>query len=398
MKKRKNYGRKIKKKKINLYPKKKTKAQKIIYTVLTLIVLLGIGFLGFCLGKPIIEYIEKNKGKSDEPVWTPPVQTTETAETLPDTTTAPSPESQPQTTVKEEMTVAAGNYYSAPVPSSALSNTASLAAFGAKASAEGYNAVTVQLKNNSGFIKYASEIELLQGTEAVTGTLSAKEIAFILKEKGLAPIAVVSVLSDNEGCIINPDISYKVIDEADMSWLDYTGEAPVRWANPESSATAEYNRAVVDELLASGFSEVILTNVVYPDFQEYDRHYISAKYFESDRYKHLNNVVFDGTAVEVNASDIISGQFTRTAEVLKNKSVLSDNKIIVRIERNAFSAEDGYPADASALLEDIMTRISLKTTGLKLSPMVMTADFTPEEVSAMKEKAEKMGFEDFYLS
>ncbi|MBQ8411117.1 MAG: hypothetical protein IJX15_05235, partial [Ruminiclostridium sp.] len=103
MKKRKNYGRKIKKKKINLYPKKKTKAQKIIYTVLTLILLLGIGFLGFCLGKPIIEYIEKNKGKSDEPVWTPPAQTTEAAKTLPDTTTAPSSESQPQTTVKEEM-------------------------------------------------------------------------------------------------------------------------------------------------------------------------------------------------------------------------------------------------------------------------------------------------------
>lgn len=398
MKKRKNYGRKIKRKKINLYPKKKTKAQKIICTVLTIIVILGIVFLGYCLGKSVLQYIEKNKDNKDEPVWTPPAETEETSPSAsPDETQPPVIETE-QTTVTERIPVAEENFYTVTVPSSALSNTVSLSAFVAKASAEGYNAAMIQLKNNGGYIKYASETEFLKGTEAVTGTLTAEEISAVLKEKGISPIAVISVLSDNEGCIINPDISYKVIDEADMSWLDYTGETPVRWANPESKATADYNKAIVDELMSAGFTEIILTNVVYPDFQEYDRNYINAKYFSADRYKHLNNVVFDGTAVEVKASDIISGQFTKTAEVLKNKSELTDNKIIVRIERSAFSAEEGYPADAAALLEDVMTRVSLKTAGFKLSPMILSADFTPEEVSAMKEKAEKLGYSDFYLS
>ncbi len=400
MKKRKSYGRKIKRSRINLYPKRKTKAQKILGTIFLIILILGIVFLGYCLGKPLLEYIEKNRNNPDAPVWTPPVQTDETDvpdDTEPFTAETSVPESETQTTVPAEEPVLSGNVYAVSVPTSALSNAASLTAFAAKSVSEGYTAAVVQLKDSAGNIRYSSDLEVLRDAENVTGTLKAEEIAKILKDKGIIPIASLSVLKDNAGCALNPDMSFKITDEADMSWLDYKEGSPIRWANPENEATALYNKAVADELKAAGFSEIILFNVIFPDFQDYDREYIAAKYFAADRYKLLNSVVWDGAAIEVNAEDVILGNLSETAEVLKNKAALTDNKIIVKINRSAFTGADGYPADAAALLEDVMARISAKNAGLTLVPMVSASEFTPSELSAMKEAAEKLGYKDFYI-
>lgn len=389
MKKRKNYGRKIKRSRVNLYPKRKTKTQKILGTVFLVIVILGIVFLGYCLASPLLEYIEKNfgTGQSDEPVWTPPQESTsavsETAE--------PTAEA-----VTEEQLGTAGKGYTASVPSSALANSASLSAFAAKSAAEGYTSAMVQLKDSSGNLRYLSSIEAVQDTEIIIGTLTAEEISRILREKGITPVAAVSVLADNAGCAANPDMSYKITDEENMSWLDYTYEHPIRWSDPASEAAAAYNREVYNELKAAGFEEIILSDIIFPDFQDYDRKYIDGKYFESSRYKLLAGVIPEGAVIQVNAEDIVINQFTKTAEVLKNKSALSASKVLVRLSREAFPSENGYPADAGNLLEAVMGQAAAKT-GLTLIPMIEKEDFSPAEIEDMKETAEKMGYTEFYV-
>lgn len=55
--KRKNYGNKIKRRKTNLYKKKKTEAQKTAAKVMLIILIIGIAVLGYCLGKPLLEYM-----------------------------------------------------------------------------------------------------------------------------------------------------------------------------------------------------------------------------------------------------------------------------------------------------------------------------------------------------
>lgn len=398
MKKRKYYGRKIKRSKINLYPRRKTKAQKILSTVLLIILLLALGFLGYCLGKPLLEYFEKNQNMGSSPVWTPPEDTESTsAQTEPPVTTAPEGETAVTTASESESLVSDGISYTVNVPASALLNYTSLSTFAKKSASEGFTAAMVQLKDGAGHLRYASDIEAVQNTDVIIGVMTAEEICSALRENGLEPVAVVSALADNAGCVAIPDMSYKVTDEDDVSWLDYTAENPVRWANPENEATLLYIKEVKDELTASGFTEIIQTNIVFPDFQEYDKKYVEAKYFSADRYKLLSGAVMYGHSIEVNAEDVISGQFTGTAEVLKNKTQLTNNKIVVKISRGAFPVEEGYPADAGSLLEIVMAQAMSKNSGFTLAPMIEGKDFLPAEISDMQKTAKEMGFTDFYV-
>ncbi len=395
MKKRKNYGRKIKRSKINLYPKKKTKAQKILGTVLLIVLILGIVFLGYCLGKPLLDFIEKSSDPGDNtPAWTPPANTAQGAE-IPEDTAADT-DSPAQTTTPAP--VETPDIHAVSVPVSALQNSASLSTFASKVSAEGYTAAIVNMKNNSGYLLYKTDVAPVKDSEAVLGMMTAAEICGILEQNGLVPVAEVSVLSDNKGCQLNSDMCYKIVDEPTVSWLDYfsTGE-PVRWTDPSSEAAVTYNKAVTDELKAAGFEKIIQTDIVFPPFQEYDREYIAAEYFASDRYKMLENVIFDDTAVCVDAKDIIINSMTGTAEVLKNKTRLTQNIVIVKIDREAFTAEGGYPADAAALLEDVMAQCEVKCMGMELLPMIEKADFSPDEIKAMHSAAENAGYSDFYI-
>ena len=401
MKKRKNYGRKIKRSKINLYPKRKTKAQKILGTVLLIIIILAVVFLGYCLGKPLLEYFKLNTDSlsSDGPAWTPPADSLET-----ETSYEASPESADaatsantsaaQTTTPAEKT----DIYSVSVPVSALSNSASLSAFASKAVTEGYTAAAVNLKDSSGYLLYTSQLEVVKDSEIILGMLSAKEICDILNQNGLTPVARLSVLSDNEGCRLNPDMCYKIADEPEISWLDYytTGE-PLRWSNPEAPAAAEYNNAIVAEIKAAGFKNIVLTDIIFPEFQEYDKEFLSLKYFAADRYKMLTAVVSENTALLVRSDDIILNNMSGSAEVLKNKSSLSTNTVIVSINRGSFAEAGGYPAGAEALLEDIMAQASAKCAGMSLSPMVSRTEFSEVEIEQMKSAAEKLGYKDFYV-
>lgn len=398
MKKRKNYGRKIKRNKINLYPRKKTKAQKIAGTVALIVLIVAIIFLGYCLGKPLLEFIEKNMnsdGKND-PAWTPPPETTLSEEIPEDSvTTDATTDSQETAPPAQEINP---DIYAVPVPVSALQNSASLSAFVSKAASEGYTAAIVTMKNSKGQLLYATETEPAKDSEAVIGTMKASEICDAITRNGLVPIAEISVLSDNEGGKINGDMCYKIVDEPTVSWLEYfsTGE-PLRWSDPSREATAAYNKAFADELKNAGFAKIIATDTVFPPFQEYDREYIAASYFAADRYKLLAGAVIADTCIAVNAEDIILNDMGNTAEVLKNKATVIDNVVIVRISRTAFTAENGYPADAAALLEDVMSQCEVKCMGMELVPMVEKSGFSAEEIISMKTTAEKIGYSDFYI-
>lgn len=397
---RNKYGRKIKRTK-NLYRKKKTKAQKILGTVFLIIIILAIFFLGFCLGKPLLEFLEKNANR-EEPQWTPPTVSTSSepqiSDEQPETQTS-APETEPETAPEQAAENVSTEFCAVTAPSSALSNTTSLAAFAAKSKSEGYSAAVVMLKDKNGVIRYASELELLKDRgELVSGTLRAGEIVKTLEDNGLTAIAAISVLEDDAGCKEFPDMSFKINDGSDMSWLDYytTGSA-LRWANPESEAAISYNEAIISELKAAGFSEILLTGLVFPDLQNYDRQYIDARYFSADRYKMLEPLVPDGAYVEMKASDIIAEEYGRTAELLKDRAFLKNKQLVVRIDRSSFTAEAGYPAEAVGLVEDVLARADAATAGLTVIPAVESDDFTAEELSAVKSSLEKAGYKACFV-
>jgi len=397
---RNKYGRKIKRTK-NLYRKKKTKAQKILGTVFLIIIIVAIFFLGYCLGKPLLEFLEKNANR-EEPQWTPPTVSTAADPQISDEQINQTPAAAPETgsplQTTEPQDALSESFYAVTAPSSALSNTTSLAAFAAKSKSEGYSAVIVVLKDNSGIIRYRSELEELKDRSLVQGTLRPAEITKTLADNGLAAVAAISMLEDDAGCKEFPDMSFKINDGSDMSWLDYytTGSA-LRWANPESKATISYNEAIISELKSAGFSEILLTGLVFPDLQNYDRQYIAERYFAADRYKMLEPLVPDGAYIEMRASDIIAEELGRTAELLKDRAFLKDKQIVVRIDRSSFTTEAGYPAEAAGLVEDVLARTNAATAGLTVIPAVESEDFTSEELSAVKNSLEKAGYKACFV-
>lgn len=378
MKNRRRYGRKIKRSKTNLYKRKKTPAQKAFGTVLLIIGVCAAVFLGYCLGKPLLEFLEK-AAEREQPEWTPPVTSTTPVETEPDGIDAPdAAETEETKSAAEEKTKAIT------APSTALLNSSSLSAFAARAKSDGYNTVLFELKDEGGYLHYASPTAAAMNEELILSPLTAAEISETVLNAELTPIAAVSVLSDDAGCRANPDLSYKIVGE-NVSWLDYSGDMPIRHVNPESKATGEYLNAIVGELNDAGIT-VLLKDLAFPDFQPYDRRYIAEKYFEESRSALLAALVPENVPVEMLAEDVLAENYGRTAELLRERSFTNreDASIAVRIRRESFPTSEGYPADAAGLIEDLLARIRLKTGAVTVIPVIESGGFSAAELSSIQ--------------
>lgn len=386
MKNRKRYGRKIKRSKTNLYKRKKTPAQKAFGTVLLIIGVCAAVFLGYCLGKPLLEFLEKS-AEREQPEWTPPVTSTTPAETEPDGTdvsdTAETEEAKPAP--EEEIKAVTA-------PSTALLNSSSLSAFAARAKNDGYNTVLFELKDEGGYLHYASPTAAAMSEELILSRLTAAEISETVLNAGLTPIAAVSVLSDDAGCRANPDLSYKIVGE-NVSWLDYSGEMPIRHVNPESKATGEYLNAIVGELNDAGIT-VLLKDLAFPDFQPYDHRYIAEKYFDESRSALLAALVPENVPVEMLAEDVLAENYGRTAELLRERSFTGreNARIAVRIRRESFPTSEGYPADAAGLVEDLLARIRLKTGSVTVIPVIESGGFSAAELSSIQKLLEDRSY------
>lgn len=438
MNKRKHYGRKIKKTK-NLYRRKKTAGQKVFSTVMLVIAVSAAAFVGFCVGKPLLEYLgnmqktdltemtprtvyEEQKGiEADQPGSASTdsdisgVSETERAEAVTageneEFRTTPSKEEQApaessgnslptEDTSATTVPVMAGNgsLSAFEAPAGALSNRSSLSAVLAKARSGGYNSAVIQLKDKSGYFHYKTEIE---GTEdLIKGTMSLDEIMTVFKENSIIPIAEIAVLSDNMGCEAFPEMSFKIANEPSVSWLDYSSEGHPRWSNPENSATREYFAKISAELNSAGFENIMLTDVVFPDFQHYDfeRSYIDYKYGSDDRYKMLYNVVKAGNIIEIRAADVLSDPLGRTAEILRDTSMLHDNKIAVIISRNDFTTEAGFPADAKSMAETVLSFVKQKTGDLTVIPIIESSGFDDAEKAKIISSFGSMGYDSYII-
>lgn len=403
MNKRKYYGRKIKKTK-NLYRRKKSTGQKVFGTVILVLAIAALAFLGFCIGKPLLDYIG-SIGTKEMPEWTPADSYREQQEAEPaESTSAAGTTAVPETAEAFQTTAVSVTEPDIPevsmisaveIPTSALANRSSLSAVLAKAKAGGYNAAVVQLKDRNGYLHYKSGIEDTE--DIIKGSMTAEEIIAVFTENKMLPAAQISLLADQAGCITFTDMSYKIKDEGDVSWLDYKTGSAVRWANPESSATCEYNARITAELVTAGFEDIIVTDVVFPDFQDYDREYIADKYFRSDRFKMLYNVIKSGYIIEMTASDVIATPFGRTAEALGDVTQLRNNSIALVIDRKSLTAEGGYPAEARSFVETVLSLAAKKTGGLPIVPVIENSGFDNTEITKIIALLGELGYEKYII-
>ena len=432
--KRRHYGRKIKRTK-NLYRRRKTAGQKVFGTVMLVLAVSAIAFLGFCIGKPLLDYIGSIGKEPPAEKWTPaasyagqqdekaplesgfdvsgaasevsdesesgsvsdvPGSTVPVSDDVRQTVETNQPHSTTADTGAETvLTIPSDStLVSAEAPASALSNRASLAAVLAKAKSGGFNAVVVQLKDRNGCLHYKSGIAGVADSVVDEGSMTLDEIISVFAENGMIPIAEIAVLSDDKGCMLFPDMSFKCKDDPVMSWLQ---GGVRRWANPESDAAREYFVKVTTELTGSGFEHILLTDVVFPDLQYYDAEYVPGRYFEADRYRMLYNVINTGSMIEMKASDVTGETFGLTAECLNDTSRLRENKVALVINRSDLPTDAGYPADAKTLVETILSLAEKKVGGLEIVPVIDGSGFDDAEKAKMTGALSALGYESYIV-
>ncbi|MCM1166792.1 MAG: hypothetical protein NC299_07595, partial [Lachnospiraceae bacterium] len=270
---------KIKRKKFNLYNKKKSKARQALTIILTIAAACALGVVGYGVGKPVLDYFQNrgqytSDGSSSSESSDMSAGVSGGAESSELSESSESAESSGNSAVSES----GGESAQAPVPDdgtmyflpeNAAASSASLNSALAAAKSTGHTTVVVTLKDASGNFYYKTNIAAAKTAESIKGTLTAAQIYDIIAKAGFSPAARISTLMDSS----NPGAtggSYELAGEAGY-WLDNRKEKGGKtWLSPFKNATATFLKSVVDEIAAAGFKNIICANTRYPVFHNVD--------------------------------------------------------------------------------------------------------------------------------
>ncbi|MCR4889715.1 MAG: putative glycoside hydrolase [Ruminococcus sp.] len=321
--KRKNKGRKIyKTKEKNYYGK--SPAGKFMSGLLTVLLIGGIGFIGYSVAEPIINYTQH---KGDEPSESTKAEENTSGDVTEGATDPSSGEK-----INAELFTAAH------LRASDLTDMKSLqSALNSVPQGEGIEYVEVPLKVKGGKVYYASSCAEAKMSGAIQSSLTLGDINSAIKESGYKPAASVSVFCDNILPVSYPDTGFKTVDDGSQ-WLDNdpaNGGKP--WVSPFSSSALSYVSDIVSEVSAAGFDRVVCSDIMFPYFRESDLELLDEKLGKTERFMALTsaaNMLYDKAVtngasmyIEVSAADMLRGN----GDVLK-PMLLSANTVVVNID------------------------------------------------------------------
>lgn len=189
----------------------------------------------------------------------------------------------------------------------------------------------VPVKDSEGSLLYLSELSYVKDTELISASMSAEQIVQAIKNIGLIPKAVIPTLLDSKGSAYIENMGYVLSGAEGWAWLDAKPEnGGKRWNDPFLSGTKKYCQDLASELIKAGFEEVILSELRYPNFTDYDKTLLDSRIFAPDRYKALSELyssIFSVSnkkaAVSINVKDLLDGfgkTYQKTSEILSDKS------------------------------------------------------------------------------
>ncbi len=140
-------------------------------------------------------------------------------------------------------------------------------------------AVVIPMKLSGGKLNFSSTAAGNAAYAVCSGTMTASQIAKIVREEGFYAYASCSLLDDNVYSTVIRDAGYKIEKNGVLTgdqWYDYypdQGGKP--WLDPNSSSTVSYLKSLVKELSDGGFSAVLCSGFTYPDFVQADEKYLN---------------------------------------------------------------------------------------------------------------------------
>lgn len=342
---------KIKRSKSRLYKKKKSPAKRVIETLILIIIAGGLIFVGYSAAGPLISHFSgSSETDSGTSLWTPAENTSGDSASGEETSAVDSSE-----TKKAPASSGIGSYL---LSETSLQSISALNGTLSSIKNMGYGTVLIPVKNTAGEFLYASSVSYIKDTDLIVGTMPAAQIAAAAKSMGLTPKAVIPTLLDCKSPLYAKDTGYMFTDGTTW-WLDNTpANGGKRWIDPALDGTKKFYSDLSRELIGAGFEEVVLSELRYPDFLDYDKTILDPRNFSADRYKALTavyNASFSAsgkkTAAAVNAKDVLDGygkSYGRTAEILADKSFAGTVYLIVSL--SDFGTELKTGDDASIAL------------------------------------------------
>ena len=345
MKKKKN-AIKIKRSKVNLYNKRKSKRKQVLTIVITAVAACALGVLGFGLGKPLLEYFSGKNNSSDSSAWTPPESEASSSEITVESSSQTSSE-----VISEPLPEMTDVYF---LSEDAALSSAALNGALAAAKTAGAKTVAVTLKNETGNFLYNSAIKQLAERDIVTGTLSAEQICRAIKDAGFVPAAKISTLKDRLCGYKNvTDGGYRIVDSG-VTWHDDRDEKGGKpWLSPFKTQTLQFIGEITEELSSAGFRHIIAVNTMYPKFHKEDiSTYLSDLPLSDNnaRLDALKNVYNSAKAgaekngaalwLEISGESVITkNRLCTDAEIIADADVMASVKLIVDYTPSETAAE-----------------------------------------------------------
>lgn len=366
--------RKIKKTK-SMFKKKRSAAKTVLNAALIVILLLGIAFLGYSVGKPIVQFIRgrTNSEADSQPAsdtLEPEPSGTESSETdEPEPTVSEPVEPEPEPEVGKR--ILAVNLPAEGIYDEYLEKRIEFAA------ENGYYGVSVELLCDGGTVAYLTSNQLAASASAISerGITDLKAAAQKIIDAGLVPYARISALSDHLASW-DKSLCY-LFENSTSTWLDNSisnGGKP--WISPFSNAAKDYIGGFVGEISDAGFAGIIAGELEFPPFRNSDLNYIGETVKNPLRYEAL--VGFSNSlsetlgaakiyAIEIDARDIVAGK----AEILNAPDTLNCQKIYIKYDSEAIGLRlersDGTEVSYAGLSEQDKLRVVFKTVGEALS-------------------------------
>ncbi len=392
-----NKGRKIyKTKEKNYYGK--SPAGKAFSVGLTVLLIGGIGFLGYSIAEPIVNYNKKTGDQAESSVVSieqpkSPVDPDYSGEVI---------------NVEQNLNIEV--YKAAALSVEDMSNSTTLSAALNRIPAEqGIEYIEIPLKAPGGLVYYDSGNYYAQMTGAVQSDLTLDEITGIVRQKGYKPAAMVSTFNDNIIPASFPETGYITIDDGSQ-WIDNDVEAGGKpWMSPFQAAAVSYVTDIVNEVSVADFDKVICSDFVFPQFRDSDVEYLGPTVVSTDRYWTLiqtANLMYDtilknGSTMmlEVNASDVLKGSDDILQDMLLDVNTVILNINVDEIEYGVYTSETVYEFDGTAAekVDKMLGLISGKLKGFNVAVRISGTGVNAEELLKAKEKISGYGYSSFVI-
>lgn len=397
-------------------------------------------FVGYSVAGPIGRYITSRHDRTETQPWTPTDTDIVTDDTEAQTAELPAvtditqsdislpvseeaqtsaaavtePAETTVTTVSEQTAAlrdGGAAYYLDP---DSMSDADSLDAALDELAASGCNAVIFPVKTEGGVFHYRTELDfvatVIDGNDPIQSELSAGDIVKAAESRGLRPVALMSVLYDNNRYGDYRDGSYR--SEDGDTWLDTSPDKGGKpWLSPFDETAQEYLCDIVTELGEAGFDEIICDDFIFPEFRSSDIDMLGEEVSPySDRYQALtslavmmNNAGNDaGTRVmlRITANSVIRGYselfYPDELEGCRIMIDYSENNI----SRTMVAGNDEVILDDMDMYDKITAvygEVSSRCGDLPVYPMLdresMSADDFDEAVKALT----AMGYDEYYV-